>query len=128
MKKSVSQWKDRGIRLKDSTNLHKKSLSDLIDCQSVEAIKCLGLDLDFMHNLQPRLWRNSNDYKIAKSFVNKINVVNDPAERSMALIASYNDTLSREEDVKQNILQVVEDNRKRIKYCNKKTLLTSQIR
>lgn len=128
MKKYEKDWKLHGIRLQDITNLHKKKLSDLIGYQSMNAVKCLQLNLDFMYNLEPRKWSDSEDYKIAKSFVDDIDVVNDAAERSLALMTIYNDTLTRNENKKQLVLQVVEDNRKRIKGCKKQTLSSYKIR
>lgn len=128
MKKVEKDWNLRGIRLQDVTDLHKKKLPDLIGYQSMNAIKSLQLNLDFIFNLHPAKWPDSNDYKIAKSFVDDIDVVNDAAERMLALMTIYNDKLTRDENKKQLVLQVVLDNRKRIKGCKKKTLSTYQMR
>lgn len=128
MKKKDSDWKLRGIRLKDNNNLHKKTLAVLIGCQSFNALKSFHLNLDFMYNLKPQKWIESEDYKIAKSFIDSINVVNDAAEKSMALITTYNESLTRNEDEKQLVLQVVEDHRKRVKNCKKSTLSTYRMR
>lgn len=128
LKKKDKAWKLRGIRLKDITGLHKKKLSDLTDRQSMNAIKCLQLNLDFMNTLKPEKWSDSNDYKIAKSFVDDIDVVNDAAERSLALMTIYNDKFTRNENKKQLVLQVVQDNRKRIKGCKKETLSSYKMR
>lgn len=128
MKKKGDNWKIRGNRLLDSKDLQKKTLSDLIGCQSMSVIKSLKLNVDFMYNLEPDKWCNSKEYKIAKSVVDNIKVVNDVAERSLALMTIYNETLTRKEDGKQNVIHVVEDNRKRVKGCQKKILSTYNIR
>ncbi len=53
MQQKNGGWNVRGIRLqqKDQCDLHQKDLSDLIGCQSTDAIKNLHLNLDFMYNL-----------------------------------------------------------------------------
>lgn len=130
MQQKNGGWNVRGIRLqqKDQCDLHQKDLSDLIGCQSTDAIKNLHLNLDFMYNLDTEKWNDSKEYKIAKSFVDRISVVNDVAERYLALMTNFNENLTRKEIKKQQVLQVVQDNRKRIKGCTKKTLSTYKIR
>lgn len=128
MQEKNGDWKIRGIRLKGSGDLHKKKLSDLIGCQSMNAINSLQLNLGFMYNLDTEKWADSKEYEIAKSYVDHIAVVNDVAERSLALMTNFNEKLTRKESKKQLILQVVQDNRKRIKGCTKKTLSTYKIR
>lgn len=128
MQEKNGDWKVRGIRLKSSGDLHKKKLSDLIGCQSMNAINNLRLNLGFMYNLDTEKWADSKEYKIAKSYVDNIAVVNDVAERSLALMTNFNEKFTRKESKKQLILQVVQDNRKRIKGCTKKTLSTYKMR
>jgi hypothetical protein len=53
-----------------------------------------------------------------------LKVVNDCAERAIALMATYNQTLAKGEKRKQDMLQVVENNRKRLKTTSKKELGT----
>jgi hypothetical protein len=49
-------------------------------------------------------------------------VVNDCAERAIGLMATYNQTLAKGGKRKQDVLQVVENNRKRVKTTSKKDL------
>ena len=42
----------------------------------------------------------------------KLQVVNDGAERGVAMISAFNDTLTRDEETKQALLQVVEHHRR----------------
>lgn len=128
MREKEVDWRVRGIRLKDSVNLQQKKLSDLISIQSMNAINNLQLNLDFMYNLDVEKWAESKEYQSAKSYVDRIAVVNDAAERSLALMTNFNENFTRNESKKQLVLQVVQDNRKRIKGCNKKTLATYQTR
>jgi hypothetical protein len=54
--------------------------------------------------------------------VKKLKVVNDIAERGVKLIKDYNECLTKNEEQKQFILQIVSDYRRRFPDCNKKTL------
>lgn len=50
-------------------------------------------------------------FQLASNFVRNMKVVNDFAERGVALIQSYNNILMKSEDQKQYLLKVVEDHR-----------------
>jgi len=52
-------------------------------------------------------------------------VVNDCAERGVALIQSYNNALTKNEDEKQYLLQLVSDHRKKYPKPNKTVLKTT---
>lgn len=122
MKQQDRRWSLRGIRLENTESLNKKQLSDLVGFQSMNALKSLNFDMNFLYNLEPEKWCESKEYQLAKLFVMRIQVVNDPAERALALMTDYNNSLTRNEKQKQLILQVVEDNRKKIKNYKKKNL------
>lgn len=49
-------------------------------------------------------------------------MVNDVAERGVALIQQFNTTITHDEEQKQYLLQIVESHRKKFKNCNKSTL------
>jgi hypothetical protein len=53
-----------------------------------------------------------------------LKVVNDCAERAIALMATYNQTLAKGENRKLDVLQIVKNNRKRVKTTSKKELGT----
>jgi hypothetical protein len=63
-------------------------------------------------------------YKKAKDVVNSIKVVNDIAERHVGLMSRFNESLTSSEEGKQQLLQVVEDNCKRIKSARKSELVS----
>lgn len=128
MNKKDNGGEIRCIRLMGASDLDKKTLPDLVGCQSLSTVKSLKLNLNFMNDLEPEKWCDSKDYKTAKSIVDDIKVVNDAAERALALITNYNETLTRKEDQKQLVIQVVGDNRKRIKNFKKQTLSTYKMR
>jgi hypothetical protein len=55
-----------------------------------------------------------------KLFLYVFFIVNDCAERAIALMATYNQTLAKGEKQKKDVLQVVENNHKRVKTTSKK--------
>lgn len=61
-------------------------------------------------------------YKNAFEVVKKTNMVNDTAERGIKLIEDYNDLLTKNEEQKQLVLQVVSDYRSYYTNCIKNNL------
>ena len=49
-------------------------------------------------------------------------VINDDAERGVALIEEYNALITKNEEQKQFLLQVVQDHRRRFPDCSKAQL------
>jgi hypothetical protein len=113
---------DRNVRLKYFDGWNTKSLSDLIDSSSMEFFKILRFDLNFFLYSDPQQWAVLETYQTMQKVVQFIKVVNDAAERKIALMSDYNDVLTKNEATKQDILQIVENNRKRISNTAKNTL------
>lgn len=63
------------------------------------------------------------EYEDAKRRIQSLEVVNDNAERGIALIKTYNSKLSTDENQKQFILQLVEEHRKMYKSPNKSDVI-----
>ena len=95
--KCDEDWSIRGIKLQDSKKLKNKELHELVAASSTN-------------------WTESPLFDKAKLTVDSIKVVNDSAERSVALMSSYNKSITKTETEMQRLLQVVEDNRKRIPH------------
>jgi hypothetical protein len=72
----------------------------------------------------PSKWDETEAFNRMRRKVECLKVVNDCAERAIALMATYNQTLAKGEKRKQDMLQVVENNRKRLKTTSKKELGT----
>lgn len=53
-------------------------------------------------------------------------MVNDFAERGLALMQAYNLALTKDEDQRQFLLQVIEDHRKRYPDARKSTVTANQ--
>jgi hypothetical protein len=114
-------WRNRGIKLQDSHNLENKELHELVAASSTSALRCLGVEVELL-TMNPAGWTDSPLYDKAKSVVDSIKVVNDSAERTVALMSSYNESITKNESEMQRLVQVVEDNRKRIPDYKKTTL------
>ena len=82
---------------------------------------CLNLPTDFL-SIDPDTWESEDGYSVAKRRLTTLTVVNDTAERGVALIQEYNRMLTKDEDDLQFLLQVVDDHR-RLHPTTKKTEL-----
>lgn len=95
-----------------------KNISDFITKRSLEFFELLELSPDFL-NIEPEQWAENDSYKTCFEIVKNIKCVNDIAERAIALIQKYNRTLTKNEEHKQFILQVVQLHRQQYPNCNK---------
>lgn len=68
-------------------------------------------------------WDNAPQYKSAIQRIKLLEVVNDNAERGIALIKTYNSKLTTDEEQKQCVLQLVEEHRKTFKSPNKSDVM-----
>lgn len=82
----------------------------------------LGIQYSFI-NVDPELWSERDDYKQGRDIVHQLKVVNDLAERGVALIEEYNSILTKNEEQKQYLLQIVQDHRQRFPDCKKRSLM-----
>ena len=71
----------------------------------------------------PEEWESMPHYQRRKQVAKSLKVVNDVAERGVALIQNFNGPLTKHEEQKQYLLQVVEDHRK--KFSDTKKIITS---
>jgi len=95
------------------TNINQSTiLANLVDEDSWFLFSLLQINTDFFE-LDVNKWKTTPSYKEALQSVKAINVVNDPAERAIKLSSDYLDTAKSEEHY-QNVLQIVEEERKLI--------------
>lgn len=73
-------------------------------------------------NKPPSVWKYDPDYEELSTFVHTVKTTNDLAERGVKLIQDYYDSISKDEEDRQFLLQSVEDHRKKIPNFKKKTL------
>jgi hypothetical protein len=73
--------------------------------------------------LDVETWPNNASFKNAQSFVKNLACVSDCAERGVALIQAFNNSITKDEEQKQYLLQVVEKHRKDFKQCTRENIV-----
>jgi hypothetical protein len=71
----------------------------------------------------PETWEEDDSFRKLKESVMRMKVVNDTAERGIALIQKYNGTITKDEDQKQFLLRFVQRHRKLYPTSLKASLL-----
>lgn len=123
-----SDWSVRGVRY-PATELEQlkiKSLHDLVTGTSRAALFSLGLDVAVLRETEPDSWNDLPLFQKVASIVKSLKVVNDTAERSVALMINFNKSITKSETELQKLIQVVKDNRTRIPEPSKRTLASAQ--
>lgn len=107
---------DRGTHLMTSI---PHSVEELTISRSF--FQTTGIDDSFL-DLPVEAWPDNLAFKNAENLVKNIACVNDCAERGVALIQTFNATITKDESQKQYLLQVVEQHRKTYSHCNRDNL------
>ena len=84
----------------------------------------LGLDITVLATNDPQIWNDIPSFQQAAAVVKSVKVVNDAAERSVALMTPFNQSITRRESEMQKLIQVVEDNHQHIPDTSKRKLAT----
>ena len=71
----------------------------------------------------PSNWKNSISYMGCKSKVFSMKVTNDTAERGVSLIQNYLHVLTKDEEQRQYLLQIVSEHRKKFPDSKKATIV-----
>lgn len=121
LKKQTTQKQLKRLDAK-TKDIHLKSLEDFVTAKSLTLFNSMQLDTSFLE-VDPSEWKGLDSYKKSRDIVKGIKVVNDCAERGVALITQFNDKLTKNEEQKQYLLQVVENHRKQFKTSEKTTLM-----
>ena len=93
-------------------------LSSFIGASSWNFFHHLVINMDFLH-ISVENWSSSCSYQDAKQIIHNLSVVNDRAERGVKLASDYL-SAAHIESRYQNILQIVENDRKRIPNIRKR--------
>ena len=104
-----------------SADLTQNTRADFVTTSSRTFFVTIGIDACFLEP-DPAEWHDDPRYVAAAGKANGITVVNDFAERGVALMETYNLTLTKDEDQRQYILHVVEAHRGRFPNANKCTV------
>lgn len=100
-------------RISPFTQPLTKGLNDLVTKSTHTLLKLLDLQEEFFDH-DPSDWGRLESYKRNQEVARSVKVVNDLAERGVALIQEFNSSLTRNEEQKQFLLQVIEEHRKTI--------------
>ena len=109
-------------RVKSTTFLNTGGLEQFCTVNTKRLFQLLGLPLTFLSK-DPSQWDEDESFKQALHIVKGLAVVNDRAERGVALIQEFNKKLTIGKEQLQFLLQVVSDHRRQYPDCNKKTLM-----
>ena len=90
--------------------VEQRSLASFATTNSVGLITALGAGHDFL-NVDPAEWSERDDFTTARRRARHLRVVNDFAERGVALISAFCGAITRDEEQRQHLLQVVERHR-----------------
>ena len=99
-------------------------IEDFVTQNTKRFFKHLHIETGFLEE-DPTSWELREDYLAGLKTVQQLRVVNDNAERAVALIEEYNSIITRKENQKQYLLQVVQDHRWRFPDCKKGLLAVS---
>ena len=89
-------------------NINKCStLCDFIGPETWFIFECLRMDKDRLYD-KPEQWIACESFKKGQNFVANIKVVNDAAERTVKLYSDYAAILTKNEEQRASLLQVVE--------------------
>jgi len=86
----------------------------------------LGISQDFLQ-VDPSQWECQAEYQRSQQLVRSVRVINDLAERGVALIQEFNSSLTRDEEQKQYLLQVVEDHRNKFLAPTKSSAIDARL-
>lgn len=109
------------VEVKNLESFLEKDLSAFVSKKSLTLFQIFDLPYDFLE-VDVGAWSKTESYKENLEFFRELTVVNDVAERGIALIEEYNNCLTKNEDQLQYLLQVVQEHRRRFPNFNKETL------
>lgn len=109
------------IRSSEVNEFVKKDFVDLVSPETLNFFSRFGISTEFF-TVDPDTWETREDYQKGLKIVKSLMVVNDVAERNIKLIEEYNTILTKDEDQRQYLLQVVNEYRKKYPDSKKSTL------
>lgn len=100
----------------------KKNLCDFVSSDTRNFFKRFDICTDFL-SIDPSMWSDNDSYQCGLNICQNIKVVNDTAERYVQLFTNYNSLLTKDENQKQYLLQVVKDYSNRYPVASKEKLV-----
>ncbi|CAH0392261.1 unnamed protein product [Bemisia tabaci] len=112
---------EKKTKLRSAEDISGKDVSNFISCSSYRFFERFHLSSNFLKE-DPSTWLANPQYLKNREIVKKIKVVNDTAERGVKLFEEYSQKLTKSDEERQPILQVVSDYRKAFPNVKKSTL------
>ena len=103
-----------------------KKLHNFVTKSTINFFTILGLSHEFLQ-VDPSDWEFQPEYQESKRLVLSLKVINDLAERGVALIQEFNSSLTRNEEQKQYLLQVVENHGKKFSAPTKSSAVDAKL-
>ncbi|XP_050714934.1 uncharacterized protein LOC126997731 [Eriocheir sinensis] len=116
--------KDAPKRIHSVNRPQNMDLSDLVTTFTKRFFNILHVNEDFLQK-DPLEWAADQKYQRSLDLVKSVRVVNDLAERGVALMTELNDSLTKSEEQKQFLFQVVEAHRKKYSAPTKAAALNT---
>lgn len=109
------------IKATEYDTLCDKDISHFVSKRTLSFFEHFDINTEFL-STDPQNWERDDSFKTARNLVKNLKVVNDVAERGVALINDFLNCLTRDEEQRQFLLQVVTEHRKKYPNANKNTL------
>jgi len=106
----------------DTEMIKRKKIENFVTKNTLRFFEIMGFETNFLKK-NVIMWDKDESYNKTKQIVNSMKVVNDIAERGVALMEEYNKMHTADEDQKQFLLLVVKQYRQKFPNTNKSTLL-----
>ena len=90
--------------------VEQRSLASFATTNSVGLVTALGAGHNFL-NVDPVEWSGRDDYTTTRRRARQLRVVNDFAERGVALISAFCGAITRDEEQREHLLQVLKRHR-----------------
>ena len=106
----------------DQLDIAHAQLHNFVTSNTRNFFQILEVPLSFL-DIDPDIWISNEYYLQAENIVHQLKIVNDIAERGVALMQEYNALLTKDEDQTQFALQVVQEHLKKYPDYKKSILL-----
>lgn len=103
-------------------DIEGKNIEDFVSSNSFRFFEILGISSNFLKK-DVAEWPADKEYKAGRDIVRSMRVVNDIAERGVALMEEYNKLITINEQQKQYLLLIVKEFRKKYPDSKKSTLV-----
>ena len=106
----------------DQSTILEKNLHDFVTHNTRNFFHILSIRDSFLSS-DPTTWATNEAYLESEAVVKELRVVNDTAERGVALVQEYSSLLTKNEEQMQFALQVVQEHRKHFPDSKKSTIV-----